>query len=41
MNMNDRISADLKDAGAWLALSCPRWLVLVGLAVGLVLGLLA
>ncbi len=39
--MKDQLRALLDDAGKWLMLDCPRWLVLVGFMVGILAGALA
>ncbi len=39
--MNDQIRAVFDDAGKWLMLPCPRWLVLAGFMLGIVLTVLA
>lgn len=39
--MNAQLRAALTDAGKWLMLPCPRWLVLVGFMLGILLTALA
>lgn len=39
--MNDQLRAVFDDAGKWLMLPCPRWLVLVGFMLGILLTALA